>query len=125
MDSREMTDGIFVPLDQELSDAILQQNSNICQICPKGRTNIGQKFRKDGISFEIGEEEEEDVFVKSKKLAEPVLASKSVEIEVHRPQSFKISHHLLHLHVQVKLFEQLFEIKFIFLAKAVGCFCVT
>ena len=101
MDSREQTDGIFVPLDPDLSDAILQQNSNICQMCPKVRTNSGQKYPKDGISFEIGEEGEEEVFVETKN-GENKFTLKSVEVEVHRPQSFKIHHNLLHRPVQVE-----------------------
>ena len=103
IDSREHTDGIFVPLDPDLSDAILEQNSNICQICPKLRTNFGEQFGKDGVSFEIGDEE---VFVKTKKETCEKVSLKSVEIEVHRPQSFKV--HLLHRNVQVKILKQAF-----------------
>ena len=108
MDSREHTDGIFVPIDPDLSDAILEQNSNICQICPKVRTNFGEKFGKDGVSFEIGDEE---VFVKTKKENCEKVSLKSVEIEVHRPKSFKV--HLLHRNVQVKILKQAFGTNFI------------
>ena len=55
VDSREPTPGIFVPLDQELSDAILLSDKNVCQICPKIKhtESVRKQFGpRDGISLE-------------------------------------------------------------------------
>ena len=61
VDSREPTPGIFVPLDQDLSDAILHSDKNVCQLCPKiqkaesVRKQFGPREKRNGIGLDTAD----------------------------------------------------------------------